>query len=355
MCNFEFMKLFIYVYRRSTEFDYEVWHISNTGYKYSVTLQRWECDCRKWLLTGLPCCHAISCMRNQDMNVYDFMPDIYRKEKFAACYASVIYPANGQSLWERTEYNDLQPPPIRRQPGRPKKKRTKEAHELLKNDTQMKRARWGLKCSRCREGGHNKSTCKLPPPPAAEVSTNPASGECSSQGAQTAQASTTANGAQIAQANQPAQATRPQRTAQTTQRTSQGTSQTRQRSATRQHNAQVATKNQRSATRQHSAQGTAPTVQRTATSQSRAQATTQPPSHVTATTQRNSTTQPPSQTEGSEAVETRKRRQKQKLSTTQPEGSSGKKKKASAELRVLFQPSSSYLMFLMNLSHCFLL
>lgn len=30
----------------------------------------------------------------------------------------------------------------------------------------MKRARWGMKCSRCKQSGHNKSTCKLPPLPA---------------------------------------------------------------------------------------------------------------------------------------------------------------------------------------------
>jgi hypothetical protein len=104
-------------------------------------------------------------MRNQDLNVYDYVPDDYKKEKYAACYSSVIYPSNGQSLWERTEYNNLQPPPIRKQPGRPKKKRNKEAHELLKDDAQMKRARWGMKCSRCKQSGHNKATCKLPPPP----------------------------------------------------------------------------------------------------------------------------------------------------------------------------------------------
>jgi len=101
------------------------------------------------------------------MNVYDFVLDIYKKEKYATCYSSVIYHANGQCLWERTEYNDLQPPPIRRQQERPKKKRNKEASELLKDDGQLKRARWRMKCSRCKQSGHNKSTCKLParPPP----------------------------------------------------------------------------------------------------------------------------------------------------------------------------------------------
>jgi len=116
-------------------------------------------------LTGLPYCHAISCIKNQNLNVYDYVLDDYKKEKYVACYSSVTYPANGQSLWERTEYNDLQPPPIRKQPCRPKKKRNKEAHELLKDDAQMKRARWGMKCRRCNQSGHNKATCKMTPPP----------------------------------------------------------------------------------------------------------------------------------------------------------------------------------------------
>jgi len=157
--------------RRSTEHDYEVRHIAcQTNEKYHVNLLRRECDCRRWLLTGLPCCHAISCMKSQNMNIYEYVPDCYKKERYADCYSSVIYPANGQCLWERIEYADLQPPPIRRQPGRPKKKRTRDPNELL-DHTQLKRARWGMKCSRCKQSGHNKSTCKLPPPP---VSSAPA-------------------------------------------------------------------------------------------------------------------------------------------------------------------------------------
>jgi len=60
----------------------------------------------------------------------------------------------------------------------------KEAHELVKDDAQMRRDGWGMKCSRSKQSGHNKSTCKLPPPPiphSTEGSSNPASGEESSQ------------------------------------------------------------------------------------------------------------------------------------------------------------------------------
>jgi len=98
------------------------------------------------------------------MNIFDFVPDIFKKEQYATCYSSSIYPANGQSLWQRTEYTDLQPPPIKKQLGRPKKRRNKDANEML-DKSQLKRAKWGIRCSRCNQSGHNKSTCKLPPPP----------------------------------------------------------------------------------------------------------------------------------------------------------------------------------------------
>lgn len=241
------------VCRQSTEYDFEVWHISSTGYKYHVNLLRNECDCRKWLLTGLPCCHAISCMRKRSLNIYDFIPDCYRKAKYEACYSSVIYPANGQCLWERTEYNDLQPPPIRRQAGRPKKKRNKEAGELLKTNGQLSRGRWGIKCTRCKQPGHNKATCKLPPPP----TQNAARTGQAAPSTQTASRTT-----EDVQGTQSAS-----RTIQTATRTSAGTQRTT-------HGAQL----------------------------------------------------------GTESANKRKRNQKEKMSSSQPEGSKGKKKKTSARV-----------------------
>jgi len=245
---------YVILCRQSTEHDFEVWHISSTGYKYHANLLRKECDCRKWLLIGLPCCHAISCMRKRSLNIYDFVPDCYRKAKYKACYSSVIFPANGQCLWERTEYNDLQPPPIRRQPGRPKKKRNKEVGELLKDEGQLRRGRWGVKCTRCKQPGHNKATCKLPP---------------AAQPAQTA--------------TRPAQAAQPM-SAHAAQHT-----QTAQPMP-----AQAAT--------------------RTTQSGLSAQRTTQGAQAVT------------------EGANKRKRNQKEKLSSSQPEGSKGKKKKATARV-----------------------
>jgi hypothetical protein len=148
--------------------------MSMNGDSYSINLLRKECSCRMWLLTGLPCCHAISCMKSQDIDVDQYVPDCFRKERYEACYSHIIYPVNGQSLWRRTEYTDLLPPPIKRQPGRPKKNRRKDADEK-RDEQQLKRAKYGMKCSRCKAEGHNKSTCKLPPPPPEPGTQPPAS------------------------------------------------------------------------------------------------------------------------------------------------------------------------------------
>jgi hypothetical protein len=94
-------------------------------------------------------------MRDQNIDVDQYVPDCYRKDSYAACYSHMIYPTNGQNLWTKTEFVDLQPPPIKRQPGRPKKKRNREAGEMKKDNSQLKRARNGIRCGRCQEIGHN--------------------------------------------------------------------------------------------------------------------------------------------------------------------------------------------------------
>jgi len=149
---------------RGSEYDYEVRHKLMNGDLYSINLLRNECSCRKWLLTGLPCCHVLSCMKGQDIDVGQYAPNCFRKERYEACYSHIIYQVNGQPLWRRTEFTDLQPPRIKRKPRRPKKNRRKDDDEK-RDEQQLKRAKNGIKCSRCKAEGCNKSTCKLLPPP----------------------------------------------------------------------------------------------------------------------------------------------------------------------------------------------
>ncbi|CAK8567811.1 unnamed protein product [Lathyrus sativus] len=106
--------------------DYKVRHTSLNEEKCVANLYKNESSCRLWMLTGLPCCHAMSCMKDQHLEIDGFVPVCYKKEQYTACYAHVIYPLNREALWAKTSVVDLQPPPIKRQSGRPKKKRNRE-------------------------------------------------------------------------------------------------------------------------------------------------------------------------------------------------------------------------------------
>ncbi|CAK8568045.1 unnamed protein product [Lathyrus sativus] len=123
----------------------------------------------------------MSCMKDQHLKIYDFVPDCYKKEQYVACYAHVIYPLNGEALWTKTGVVDLQPPPIKRQAERPKKKRNREAREMVRDEAHIKKAKHGIKCSRCHKDGHNKVTCKLPQPQASSSQVQDATSQQPSQ------------------------------------------------------------------------------------------------------------------------------------------------------------------------------
>jgi len=39
-----------------------LFHVENGNDQYVVDLHKRICACRKWDLTGIPCCHSIACM-----------------------------------------------------------------------------------------------------------------------------------------------------------------------------------------------------------------------------------------------------------------------------------------------------
>ena len=64
-----FKNLLCYLLNMSNQFHhhnssidhlFEVRHASNIGEKFVVNLDIHECSCQKWMLTRIPCCHALS-------------------------------------------------------------------------------------------------------------------------------------------------------------------------------------------------------------------------------------------------------------------------------------------------------
>ncbi|KAL2338837.1 hypothetical protein Fmac_013283 [Flemingia macrophylla] len=75
----------------SGEHLFEVRSISGCGEKFSVNLQAYECSCRKWMLTRIPCCHAISCMNYMNLDPKEYIPQYFRKAAYELVYAPLIY------------------------------------------------------------------------------------------------------------------------------------------------------------------------------------------------------------------------------------------------------------------------
>ncbi|KAA3472580.1 MuDR family transposase isoform 2 [Gossypium australe] len=119
-----------------------------------VDMDRWDCSCKGWQLTALPCSHAIAVISCIGRSPYEFCSRYFTTESYRLTYAESIQPIPDV---ERPLQKDtssalvtVTPPPTRRPPGRPTTKKV-GTPEVMKRQ---------LQCSRCKGLGHNKSTCK---------------------------------------------------------------------------------------------------------------------------------------------------------------------------------------------------
>uniref|UniRef100_A0A2N9EMB4 SWIM-type domain-containing protein n=1 Tax=Fagus sylvatica TaxID=28930 RepID=A0A2N9EMB4_FAGSY len=97
--------------------------------QYTVNLKEKNCTCKRWDLSGVPCCHAISCIFYQREAAEDYVDQCYKISTYVACYDPIVMPINGPDMWEATGLAPVEPPRIRRPPGRPKKLRRREPDE----------------------------------------------------------------------------------------------------------------------------------------------------------------------------------------------------------------------------------
>jgi len=111
------------------------------------------------MLTEIPCCHALAAMKFLNVDPVNFISFWYKKETYAEVYNTIIYPVNGEQVWERTEMSDVVPPPTKKMLGRPKKKRRLEPWEVMKNKTQLGQTGLKKKCGICHKLGHNRKSC----------------------------------------------------------------------------------------------------------------------------------------------------------------------------------------------------
>lgn len=59
--------------------EYSKFEVSSGPFlKYGVELKDSHCACRKWDLTGIPCCHAIACMWYNRTHPENFVLNYYK-------------------------------------------------------------------------------------------------------------------------------------------------------------------------------------------------------------------------------------------------------------------------------------
>jgi zinc finger SWIM domain-containing protein 3 len=133
---------------------FKVWHDSVNV----VNLDKWECTCRRWHISGLPCMHAIAVFERTGQFSYDYCVKYFTMECYRLTYETSINPIPDvivpPTLADPTQSpaTVLWPMRTHRQVGRTKEKPADPRIAI-------KRA---VRCSRCKGYGHNKASCKVP-------------------------------------------------------------------------------------------------------------------------------------------------------------------------------------------------
>lgn len=139
-----------------------VFQVMVKDYQHIVDLRGQTCDCRRWQLTGIPCSHAISCLRHERIPAESVILHCYSIQAYNQAYGFSIWPCRDKSLWEATNGPQVLPPVYEKKVGRPPKSRRKQPMERQgKNGPTMSKHGSVMHCSHCSEAGHNSHGCKL--------------------------------------------------------------------------------------------------------------------------------------------------------------------------------------------------
>ncbi|KAF9610900.1 hypothetical protein IFM89_025434 [Coptis chinensis] len=139
-----------------------VFEVSHGDEKYVVDLATRSCACRMSELVGIPCRHAVTAIYSLKENPDIYVHRCYIVKVYQKAYNHFMKPLNNEKLWPVTIREIILPPLSRRMLGRPKKARRKEYHEVLgsSGSTKLSKRRTLIRCSKCKEPGHNRTTCQ---------------------------------------------------------------------------------------------------------------------------------------------------------------------------------------------------
>lgn len=155
--------------------DLSIFGATNGIETYYINLKNETCSCRKCDLSGIPCCHVITCIWNikkQPENyvveyyrytsdfeffnyvlvcivcIIEFVYDFFRKLTFQKIYSNIVFPTNEPELWPIIDHVPIYPLVMRQSIGSPKKLRNKE-NDDPKNPHVLSRRLATITCKKC--------------------------------------------------------------------------------------------------------------------------------------------------------------------------------------------------------------
>ncbi|KAM0850424.1 hypothetical protein ACQ4PT_053092 [Festuca glaucescens] len=115
---------------------------------YIVELNLRSCTCRRWQLTGIPCAHAIACLRHEKIKPEKLVADCYSIQTFMKAYGTHVRPVRDRKEWKKLNGPEVKPPYYEKVVGKPRKSRRK-APEEKQNGTKLSKAGVQMHCSYC--------------------------------------------------------------------------------------------------------------------------------------------------------------------------------------------------------------
>lgn len=141
--------------------------VQDYNFKFVVNIERHECDCKRWDLSGIPCRHAWTAINHMRMDGETFLSPNHTKAAYIRAYDMMIQPVPQHNFWPNglTE-DECSPPIVENKPGRPVVRRIRHPSEggykrpKAPSKVPISRQRRPPKCGKCGGKGHNMRSCK---------------------------------------------------------------------------------------------------------------------------------------------------------------------------------------------------